>query len=99
MARPADGITRRHKSQLVKLYPHRASPKRLCDMKPGFLALTLTLTLLAQTRPAFEAVSIHENPGPWRLMRNYAPSGSHLMLGGWRIGDLFQEAYALKPYH
>jgi len=67
-------------------------------MKSGLFALALTLAVLGQTTQAFEAVSIHENPGPWRLMRNYLPSGSHLMLGGWRIGDLIQEAYGLKPY-
>jgi uncharacterized protein (TIGR03435 family) len=67
-------------------------------MNPGFLVLALTLALAGQTRPAFEAVSIHENPGPWRLLHNYSPSGSRLMLGGWRIGDLIQEAYGLKQY-
>ncbi|HXE63586.1 MAG TPA: TIGR03435 family protein [Bryobacteraceae bacterium] len=67
-------------------------------MKSGFLALALTLSLFAQTRQAFEAVSIHENPGPWRKMVDYSASGSRLMLGGWRIGDLIQEAYGLKPY-
>jgi uncharacterized protein (TIGR03435 family) len=67
-------------------------------MKPGLLAAAVTLTLFAQTRPSFEAVSIHENPGPWQRMASYAPSGPRLTLEGWRITNLIQEAYAIKRY-
>lgn len=67
-------------------------------MKPGIAAVALTLTLFAQTRPAFEAVSIHENPGPWHVLTGYSPSGPRLTLEGWRTSELIQEAYGLKRY-
>ncbi len=67
-------------------------------MKSGFLALVLTLVALAQPRQAFEAVSIHENPGPWHVLFGYTPSGPRLTLEGWRIINLIQEAYNLKQY-
>jgi len=67
-------------------------------MKWGFLALALTLSLFAQTSQAFEAVSIHENPGPWHVLVGYAPSGPRLTLEGWRIINLVEEAYSLKQY-
>jgi len=67
-------------------------------MKSGFLALTLTLTLFAQPRQAFEAVSIHENPGPWHVLFGYSPSGPRLTLEGWRMINLIEEAYNLKQY-
>ena len=67
-------------------------------MKSGVLALALTLSLFAQTRQAFEAVSIHENPGPWHVLAGYSQSGPRLTLEGWRTSELIQEAYGLKRY-
>jgi uncharacterized protein (TIGR03435 family) len=56
------------------------------------------LTLSGQPRQAFEAVSIHENPGPFQVLFRYSPSGPRLTLEGWRISNLIQEAYNLKQY-
>jgi uncharacterized protein (TIGR03435 family) len=67
-------------------------------MKSGFLALALALTLSGQPRQAFEAVSIHENPGPWHVLFGYSPSGPRLTLEGWRMINLIQEAWNLKQY-
>lgn len=67
-------------------------------MKSTCLALILALTLSGQPRQAFEAVSIHENPGPWHVLFGYSPSGPRLTLEGWRMINLIQEAWNLKQY-
>src|SRR5580692_2523134 len=64
--------------------------------------LTATMVLaICQCRlaaQAFEVASIRENPGPWHVLVGYSSSGPRLMLEGWRVSNLIEEAFHLKRY-
>lgn len=62
------------------------------------LAITLANFWASAQAPAFEVASIHENPGPWHVMRGYSSSGTRLTLEAWSPVDLIMEAYDLKRY-
>ncbi len=62
------------------------------------LSLSVVLAQPTPSPRAFEVASIRPNPGPWRVLRGYNPSGALLNLEAFSIFDLITEAYALEDY-
>jgi uncharacterized protein (TIGR03435 family) len=63
------------------------------------LLLLLAAAAGAQTTgPRFEAVSIHELEGPYRVLGQLTVSGSLVRLEGYTVGMLVAEAYGKKRY-
>lgn len=68
------------------------------EMRVG-VVLLLTAAAAAQSAgQRFDAVSIHELEGPYRVLGQLTVSGSLVRLEGYTIGMLVAEAYGKKRY-